>query len=1313
VFMKIKYFILLFSIFLIRTFAIAQKQTYFRQLSVEQGLSQNSVVNIAQDSIGYLWFATQDGLNRYDGRKFEYFNKQFDDITKPNYSKLGKIFIDKEHKFWVIVSSGRLEKYNKKSKRLEHIKRFESVSSIFQDNQLNLYIGTHGKGIFKIDYSTKDTLQVFKQKDFNKNIYDFIQVDTSVLVASTNSVFSLINNTYKSLKIEGNPKINFSAFAKTNDDKIWLGTFGKGLYYKPSKKNDFIQFKVLNNKKLPTNLNIQDLLVDKHNRLWIATYGQGAYLLDFQSETLQHFKANRTNPYALNYNDVLCLYEDYTGTIWLGTDGAGLSYYDEHLTKFNVLTNDQSPTNVNVDVTRAIAVDLNDVMWLGTSGKGLTKVDLKTQAFKTFTKENSTLSSNRVMSLLFHDNELWIGHQSEGLNILEPSGKFRNFDRLSNLTIWKIYKDSKQRIWLCTRDNGLIMFDKRKGVLLQLNKYNSELTTNNIRTIEQGERNILWIGTDDNGLFKFNFLTKKIDKIEQVSAKIKSLYYTKNTIWVGTNGDGLQSYNSLDNTLKKYTKNDGLPNQVIYGILPDDKMNLWLSSNRGITKFYVDRNNKPIIKNYNSDDGLQTFEFNTGAYFKSTKEVLYFGGLKGVNWFKPSQITFNQSKPKTTLSKVEVFNKSQNIIEGQKFLYNKNTFTFTFASMHFSQPERNLYKYRLTNHDTNWIFSGNNNTAHYTNLPPNDYEFRVISSNYDNVWNDTPVVYSFTILKPWYLTNVAKIIYAILCIILIFSIYKYFKWRWKVKVQLRIEHMKTARFKKIDELKTKFYTNISHEFRTPLTLISGSIQQQLKKSDLKNEERTNFEMANRNSTRLLSLIDQLLDISKIETGNFKLKVCKRDVMQFIGVLTDGFTYMAKQKEINYIIYTNSTTVETWFNKDTLEKIIVNLLSNAIKYTPIRGSIICNTLVKENQLYIEVKNTGKGLLKEELTKIFDRFYQTDENKQGVGIGLSLVKELVNLHKGTITVVSKPNEWTTFKVVLPINKTSFKENEFDNVSSDEFSKEQPFYHGVSEANIDEKVLNDFDTDKPILLIVDDNADIRAYISNLFKDEYTIYLGKNGQEGIDLAIKHVPDIIISDIIMPVKNGIELCNCLKSDERTSHIPIVLLTAKAGEENEIEGVKTGADVYITKPFNEDLLQLKVTKLLESRKKLQLRYSQEVILKPKDIAITSVDEQFLERLQKVLDEKLVESSYSIDNFSKAVGMSRMQLHRKLKALTGLSTTEFIRSQRLKLAAQLLKKSEINVSQVGYSVGFNDHAYFSKCFKEMYQCSPTEYVNNTK
>lgn len=524
----------------------------------------------------------------------------------------------------------------------------------------------------------------------------------------------------------------------------------------------------------------------------------------------------------------------------------------------------------------------------------------------------------------------------------------------------------------------------------------------------------------------------------------------------------------------------------------------------------------------------------------------------------------------------------------------------------------------------------------------------------------------------------------------------------------RTRQKNTQRLQELDRAKSTFFTNISHEFRTPLTMISGPLQSQLRKSNLNEADRSAFKMMYRNATRLLSLVDQLLDISKIEVGHLKLSVAKNDTIPFIGMLVDGFSFKASQKQIDYKIFNKPSEIDTYFDADVLEKIIVNLVSNAIKYTPEKGSIVCDAFIQKDSLYFSVKNTGRSLSKKETKGIFNRFYQLNENAPGAGIGLALVEELVVLHKGLIEVESIPNEWTTFKVIIPISKNSFTEKEF--------VSQKKHLELEQETNASQAILNTGTTkglakkeEAPILLIVDDSPDIRTYISTLFRNVYTVLEATNGQEGIDMAIEQVPDIIISDIMMPVKNGIQLCNQLKSDEHTSHIPIVLLTAKAGEENEIEGIKTGADDYITKPFNEKILRLRVDQLVESRKRLQLRYSQKIVLKPKDIAISSVDEQFLERLQNILDQELTASSFNTQTFSEAIGMSRMQLHRKLKALTGLSASEFISSERLKLAAQLLKTSRINVSEACYQVGFKDHAYFSKCFKDKYNCSPTAYI----
>lgn len=513
-----------------------------------------------------------------------------------------------------------------------------------------------------------------------------------------------------------------------------------------------------------------------------------------------------------------------------------------------------------------------------------------------------------------------------------------------------------------------------------------------------------------------------------------------------------------------------------------------------------------------------------------------------------------------------------------------------------------------------------------------------------------------------------------------------------------------TKLKELDKLKSNFFANISHEFRTPLTLIADPINDALTDESISDKKRQQFSVAKQNSERLLSLVNQLLDLSKLDAGQLKLHIQNGNVLKIIAALSESFSYSAKQQNISYSNNIQQTNENVWFDKDALEKIVVNLISNAVKYTPENGSVVCNSNISNNVLSLEVKNTGRGLTTEELNNIFQRFYQTNEQNQGTGIGLALVKELVELHKGTISVTSSTNEWTTFKVTLPVDKNSFKNEQFISTTSTEpITKTHIISHSLP--NEDDEIA---DSELPILLIVEDNADLRDLLKQTFDTSYNVMTASNGAIGVKLALEHVPDLIISDIMMPEKDGITLTKELKTDERSSHIPIILLTAKADVESQFEGIETGADAYITKPFDKKLLALKAEKLIETRKKLQLRYSQEIILRPKDIAVTNIDERFLERVQIVLDQNLVESTFSTEEFSIAVGLSRMQLHRKIKALTGLTASEFIRSQRLKLAAQLLKSSDVNVSQIGYTVGFNDHSYFTKCFKEAYNCTPSEY-----
>ncbi len=1318
-------FVFLFFIFTKKS--NAQSQITFRQLSVKEGLSQNSAISIAQDSIGYLWIATQDGLNKYDGREFSYYPYTFIDVTKPNYSNLGKVYTDRQGNLWIIPMNKIPHKYNSFKNRFEPIATITDASIVFQDSKLNLWVGTYSNGLFLINTETFEATHVLKKTEIKGTIFQIAQKnENEIIIAAENQIIELNNQTKKTSIIQAKNSsgqtihTNFSAIAMENSGGQWIGTYGNGLFFRDKKNQDFHRVsEYISFNKLPNDLNILALHLDKKNRLWIGTYGNGLYLVDIKKDKIEHFEFEKHNLRSLHYNDILSIYEDYSGTIWFGTDGAGISYYDEYLEKFNSFTNFQTPEGVAIDLVRAISVEKNGTTWIGTSGKGLTKYDPNNAYWRTFkvSENENSISSNRVVSLLQDaDKDLWIGTQDSGLNILNAKNNFTVYNGDSKIplnaqTVWCIFRDSENTIWLGTRDNGLIQFDKRRGEIKRYTKTDetNTLPSNNIRVIIEDDEKNFWLGTESSGIVKFDrknqtFTTHqyKKDKNSIATNNIKTLYFDKNKVlWIGTNGAGLNAFDIKNQKFYNYTSKDGLANDVIYAVIPDDNNNLWLSSNKGITKFTPAQNlnQKPVIVNYANYDGLAT-EFNTGAYFKTENGVLYFGGLEGFYFFNPNNIIENTVLPKTVITKFEVFNKAYPLEDGLVFKSKQNTISFTFSSLQFSLPKKNLYEFKLTNLDEDWVKSGNMNFVRYTNLPSGKYQFKVKSSNYDGVWNDTPSTLEFEILKPWYLSTWAILAYIYLGLTLIYLTYVYFKWRWKMQLQLKLEKGEKDRLKDLDNHKNKLYTNISHEFKTPLTLLTAPLKKQLQSSTLPEETRSDLQLIDRNASQLLHLFDQLLDLSKLESSSIKLQIREGRIDLLLKSVSASFALLAEQKKLEF--HSKIPTIKkVWFDSDVIEKIINNLLSNAIKYTSANGKILFEAFLDKNEMInLIFINSIDTIIETDLTKIFDRFFQIDSSAEGSGIGLSLVKELVQLSHGTIEASYIDTKKIKFLILLPTCKEAFSSHEFgkpDLKISREIEEVVSTHPNSSISKI------------PIVLLVEDNFDMRKFIKSLLQNEYKVVEAVNGLEGIEKALKIIPDLIVSDLMMPIKNGIELCKTLKEDEKTSHVPIILLTAKSGDDHEIIGLNTGADDYITKPFNSRKLQVKVKKLIELRQKLRFRYRQDVFLAPKDIAITNTDEKFFKRIEDILAKHLTDPSFNADNFSKLIGMSRMQLHRKLTALTNLSTTAFIRSQRLKLAVKILKNPDVNISEAAYSSGFNSPSYFIKCFREVYGKTPSEYL----
>lgn len=1297
-----------------------QSPISFRNISVKDGLSQNSGIDVVQDSLGYLWIATQDGLNCYNGREFKTYPFQFVDVTRPTFSHMGQLYVDRYGTLWAVTLDKKLHYLKKDDRQFTTEKQVRDAYSIFQDAMENYWVGTYQGGIYskKKSQDSYSFAKILADTSIKGPVRQFYQTNnTELWILGTNEILLLdiekeeITDRIPAPKWQGT-SINLSKMVTGKNGQIWVGTYGNGIYKLISNhQGGFILSRDMKI-EFPDHLNILDLFLDSKNRLWAGSYGQGLYCYDLTTQKTSHFFADKNNHKSLHYNDVLSIHQDYLGVLWFGTDGAGVSFYDEHLEKFNSVTNSQTPKDIHADVVRALATDHNGAIWLGTSGKGLTKYHPETKQWQSYNSKNSALSSDRIMSLFMNDDEtLWIGTQGAGLFFMNPDGNITPYtgigaNYLQVSTIWNIFKDKEGVFWLGTRDHGLIKFDRTAGALGQYGTSNETgcLPSNNIKVITQDETGHLWLGTENNGVVKLDTKTGKTERFSTSSPEgklstdaIKSIYIDEdhNKVWIGTYGKGIDVLDRTSKNVKNYTTADGLPNNVVYAILPDCNGNLWLSSNKGISRLRPTQSG-PQFTNYNNYDGLAT-EFNTGAWHMANNGTLFFGGLDGFYWFDPGLIKANSELPKTNITKFEVLDQELSLMTSPVLNHDENTVAFTFSSMQFSLPFRNKYRYRLLDYDKKWISSGNKNYVRYPKLPPGSYEFQVMSTNYDGIWGDNVAKFPFQIKSPWYWNSFSKILYGLLLITMLFLLYAYLKWRWKMRLNLQLKEEEAIRLQKLNDFRSKLYTNIAHEFKTPLTLISAPLEEpffQLHKSGGDNKK---IGMVRRNVKRLTFLVDQLLHLAKLEEGKHQKKAIYGDIALFLKSLIASFEFQASQKSIK-VVSEIKITSNAWYDEDMLEKVVGNLLGNALKYAPINSTCTIKAHEEKSTLSIEVGNPLSGEIDHE--QLFERFYQGNPSQEGMGIGLALVKELVQLYRGTIEVERQGNDiW--FSVELDVSESAFTDNEricptfVDGTISNGSEDEEKNVHGPKE--------------KPLLLIVEDDGDTRKYIADSLKHQYHILTAKNGQEGFEKAFSKWPEIIISDIKMPILDGLGLCERLKADPRTSHIPILLLTGANSDQKELEALRTGADDYIHKPFKTSVLAQRVHNIISIRRKLAERYAKELVLQPKNVKLPPVEDEFLKKIQKVLDQHLTDPLFNATEMGRHVAMSRMQLHRKLQSYTGLSTTAFIRSQRLKLASNILMDHNMTISEVAYATGFNTPDYFMKSFKAQFKLTPSEFI----
>jgi len=923
----------------------------------------------------------------------------------------------------------------------------------------------------------------------------------------------------------------------------------------------------------------------------------------------------------------------------------------------------------------------------------------------------------------------------------------------SRNVIYSILEDKNKNLWIGTH-RGLYKFDRSTEAFIYYggDPENPQNPGNKrVNCILESQTGHLWIGTYFYGLYKLNpetgiyvqYLNDPENPYSLSNDNILMMHEDRTGfLWIATAGD-LNKFDPSQRSFSHYNSNVGLPGDGIFAILDDREGNLWLSSGKGIFRFSPESG---AVKSFDKNDGLQSIEFNFYSYFKNKNGWMYFGGINGFNASHPDSIKQNDLIPEIVLTDFQIFNKTvlpgihsplkKTISEANEInlTHNQSVFSLEFAALDFHDLGKNQYAYKMEGVDPDWVYTdASRRFATYTQLGPGEYVFRVKGSNNDGIWNDDGTSVKIIIIPPWWQTNLAYSFYVLLFGLIVFGLWRFQTNRLKIKHELELKNVHAEKLEEVDRLKSRFFANISHEFRTPLTLILGPVEQMFS-GEFKGNLKEQYKVIIRNAKRLLQLINQLLDLSKLESGKLKLQAQASEIISFTNGLVQAFESLAERKSIALIFQPEIELQEVYIDIEKYETIINNLLSNAFKFTPQGGvvEVLISSLKKGDKggcIQIAISNTGPGIPVDRIEKIFDRFYQIDnsytKDEEGTGIGLALTKELIELHHGEIRVESGPDSKTIFTILLPLGKGHLKEDEIAVTAA----QDSPLKKGArSEGLLTEGMLKTLDEiteaagskpitetekpkDKPIILIVEDNADLRQYIRNSMDSVYQIMEAENGKEGLAKSTEQIPDLIISDVMMPKMDGFEFCTKIKTDERTSHIPVILLTARAEQADKIEGLETGADDYISKPFDNKELNIRIKNLIEQRRKLRERFAKETNFLTDNIAHTSVDEKFVKRIIDIISQHIHISDFNIESLSLQAGMSRMHLHRKILGLFGQSPGDFLRTIRLKRGAELLKEKTGNISEIAYKVGFDSPAYFSNCFRQQFGLSPSEYVKN--
>ena len=1314
------------------------QQPAFHHLTVENGLSQNAVIAIGQDSREFIWIGTPNGLNRYDGYRFRTYLSRPNDSSTLNNNSVLSILNDSRKNCWIGTSAG-LNKYLLLSDRFKRIeapgKKTFTAQCIYEDKKGNIWVGT-GSGLLKINTDKADQLEAVLlpfQKDTAPWAIRAVLEDRSghFWVGTTRGLFMFrksgnmtdfsyfLNDPQNPATISGD---FITSIEEDRQGKIWVGTHINGLNQFDERTGKFKRFLHQPGAGSIINNNIRKLLADKEGRLWVGTQ-EGISVLDEQGNNLYAFQQNDENPESLSQNSVHCLYQDIAGNIWAGTYFGGVNYTYALNTQFFVLRKKDQPNFLNNNVISSIIEDEKKNLWIGTEGGGLNYYNRSTGNFRSYKHSPADAASigSNLVKVVYRDwqGQIWAGTHGGGLNLFDPVKQsfkkflFRENDAVSlNEEVVGLYEDSKARLWVGTT-YGIKLFHK---IPQGLEPVTGGITDKapfafNAGHFLEDDKNRIWIASSD-GLYVLE--GEQVRKIsgDQVNCLLQN---KQSQVWVGMQQNGLAVFNEKTQQLDYYNQPGKIGNRNILGILEDDQQNLWLSSDNGLLKFNPRQDQLQL---FTVSDGLAGNAFNYHSFFKDSRGEFFFGGFNGITHFFPEKIPTNQKAGRMLLTGLRLFNEPvepgdatgllrQNIAgtPSLTFKHNQDAVTIEFALLNFIKSNKNRYAYKLEGYDKDWLYSSIP-SASYTNLPEGSFVFMVKGANNDGIWSDT-ISLNIKLLPPFWLTWWAYSLYALATAGVVFLVLRYF--------------FLGALLKKEEELlkvKLNFFTNISHEIRTHLTLIMAPVERMLNAKETSRFTVQQLGSVKQNANRLLKLVSELMDFRKAETGHLKLVIQEHDLFAFLEDVYSSFRDIALEKGITASLIYDGGSLPMYFDREQLEKVFFNLISNAIKFTPQHGRVWIQVTATEKEVTVTVTDNGRGIAPEYLDKVFTNFFQVDDHgvqNTGYGIGLALAKNIVLLHKGSIRAESGTGtDRTSFVVTLPRGNRHF--------SSHPLPELKPAAAVADKETVPASVQPPGEDaaagrQQYSLLIIEDNAELRALIRETFYNNYLIQEAADGAEGLELASSQLPDIIISDVMMPVMDGLELCQRLKTDERTSHIPVILLTAKSTQSEQVSGLETGADMYLTKPFSIKILELNVRNLLAAREKLRRQWMLQISTYPEQSKVmpaaaagmNAIEQEFLQRVISIVEENMDNPDFGVDMLSRKVAMSTPVLYKKIKAVSKMSVNDFVKSLRLKKAAQLLSEKQLTVYEVAYAIGYNDRKYFSQEFKKQFGKTPSEYA----